>query len=689
MAASPPQIPCASCRSPLPLGARFCNACGAQQPEYVPPVAQPAPRGPSLAQTQYVAQPAAFPQAPQQPPPAQPQAVGYAPQPHQPPSSSPMQIAPPPPSSRPSAGKLGAQTVLGVASPMSNRSPQPQAPHAPAFVPPPQYQPPPNHPPQAAPQAPGGSEPPKYARASHPGFAPAPPPPGQGTPAPTRKQQLGATMIGVGILPGVGAPAPTPPTGVGVPPGAAGLAKNTMLGVALPGIAPTHQHVPAQQQGYQQQGYPQPQQAHPAHPPQGYPQQGYPPQQYAAPPNERVSMPPESALPVTKPSRVVPIVLVLVALIAVAVTLVLVLRPSGPPPLTSAIEGDTNAPKLVVKCGSCADGSAIDLGNKNATFTGGSASIALASADLKAGRNVFRGKVTPKDKKPQDVELEVLIPYLVHPSLAPLAKGESKVDVVFDLADDVKSVEVDGAKLEGAGEQTHSIEIPAPAEDARVFDKTVSYTVQQKSGPTIKGSLKLAIPYATLRIGLPGRRPFVIGDDLEVTGKTGAGATVVVGDAKLTADDAGVFKGKAKVGKDDKELKLRAFGAKLAPREVVVPLSHAASFDEVAKLLRAEAKTPFDKVAEKPDDHVGKVVATKLEVQQVGEEDGRVVAIGETRCPTASESKCPAVKVLVPPGSSVAKGDVIEVLGVVVGKVSSEKTKATAVEVDASWVAKK
>jgi hypothetical protein len=189
-----------------------------------------------------------------------------------------------------------------------------------------------------------------------------------------------------------------------------------------------------------------------------------------------------------------------------------------------------------------------------------------------------------------------------------------------------------------------------------------------------------------LRLELPGRRPYVLGDDLQVSGKTSPGATVAAGDSQLTVDDAGVFKGKAKVGKDDKELKLRAFGAKLAPRELVVPLSHAASSAELAKTLRAEAKTPFEKVAQKPEDYVGTVVATKLEVQQVGEEDGRPVAIGETRCPTAAESKCPAVKVLVAPATTVAKGDLIEVLGVVVRAVSSEKTKATAVEVDACWV---
>lgn len=516
---------------------------------------------------------------------------------------------------QPPPKKLGSQTVIGIASPV----------------------------PDAA----------QYARASsHPGVAPAPPAPAP-SPAPEPgKNPLSQTMVGVATLPGgdlANAPvAPQPRAPKNDP-------KGTLMGVALPGIAPTHDRPPAFQPAPAFQPPPQP-----------------------SPPQPRSSEPLVAA-GVPRPSRLPAILLGLVALASIAgAVLYLVLRPSAPPALTSAIEGDENAPKLVVKCATCADGSSIDLGGKSASFKGGAATIALAPKDLKVGRNVFRGKVVPQGKAPQDVELDVAVPYRVHPSLAPLEKGESRIDVVFELADDQKAVLVDGKKLTG---KTHSVEIPPPTEEARVFDKTVHYEVQPKSGNAVKGSLKLSIPYSTLRIGLPGRRAFAIGEELEVSGHTAAGGTVDVEDTTLTADDTGLFKGTVKIGKDDTELRLRAYSSKLAPRELSLPIAHAKDAAEVVTILRAEAKTPFAQVAEKPEDHVGAVVSVKLVVAQTKEEDGRAIGVGDTQC---GAPKCPAVRVLMPPGATAAKGDALEVLGVVTRALPVEQGKATAVEIDAS-----
>jgi hypothetical protein len=551
-------------------------------------------------------------------------------------------------------------TVIGIASPIGAAAPRPVAqqpvaqppPQQPQFAQPPQYQYPQPQP------APNPEDEPKFARASHPGFAPAPPPPG--TSPPVGRKMLNQTMVGVGSLPGAqnaNAPAAAAPRAQNIP-------KGTLFGVAVPGVAPTHDapRVLGQQQPFQS----------PPH------FQAPPPFQQQAPYAPRAY---DSLPPPPKPSRAPAIVLALVAFVGVlgALIYVFVLRPSGPPPLTSAVEGDWNAPKLVVKCATCADGSTIDLGDKNATFAAGAATIALNAKDIKAGRNVFKGKVVPKGKSPRDVELDVLVPYLVRTSVLPLEKGEQHIDVVFDLADTVKAVVVDGEKLTG---KTHAVKIPPPEGDARAFDKTVSYEVQPKEGAPIKGSLKLSIPYAPLRLGLPGRRAFAIGGELEVSGHTSAGATLTIGEQTLTADESGIFKGKVKVAEDASEIAVRAHAGKLAARTVTVPIAHAKDAGEIAKTLKAEAKTPFEKIAEKPDEHLGAAVDVKIVVAQTKEEDGRAVAVGDQKCAAAGEGQCPVVRVLLPPGATVSKGDVIEVLGVVARGVPM--AKGTAVEIDAS-----
>jgi hypothetical protein len=98
-------------------------------------------------------------------------------------------------------------------------------------------------------------------------------------------------------------------------------------------------------------------------------------------------------------------------------------------------------------------------------------------------------------------------------------------------------------------------------------------------------------------------------------------------------------------------------------------------------ILRAEAKTPFAKVAEKPEDHVGAVVSVKFEIAQTKEEDGRAIGVGDTKC---LEAKCPVVRVLMPPGATATKGEIFEVLGVVTRALPVEQGKETAVEIDAS-----
>ncbi len=544
--------------------------------------------------------------------------------------------------------------MIGVASPIGAAPAPPQ--QAPVYHPQ-QYQP--------SPPPPAQDEP-KFARASHPGFAPAPPPPQPAAPtASAGKKMLNQTMVGVGSLPGAqnaNAPAAGAPRAQNIP-------KGTLVGVAVPGVAPTHEPAPPPQFRAPPQFQP---------PPPHFQQ----PAPYVPPPPPTPSY--DSLIPAPKPSRAPAIILALVALVGVvgALVYVFVLRPSGPPPMTTAVEGDWNAPKLVVKCQTCIDGSTIDLGDKNATFASGAATIALTAKDIKAGRNVFKGKIVPKGKSPRDVELAVLVPYLVRTSLAPLSTGEPHVDVVFDLADTVKAVVVDGEKLTGSGEKKHEVQIPAPEGDARAFDKTVTYEVQPKEGAPIKGSLKLSIPYAPLRLGLPGRRAFAIGGELEVSGHTANGGTITVGEQTLTVDENGIFKGKVKVATDAKELVVRAHATKLAPRTVSVAIAHAKDAGEIAKTLKDEAKTPFDKIAAKPDDYLGAAVDVKIVVAQTKEEDGRTVAVGDQKCGAAGDAACPVVRVLLPPGATVNKDDVIEVLGVVARGVPT--AKGTAVEIDGS-----
>lgn len=112
--------PCPQCGSPVPAGAKFCGACGAQQPEAAAPVSAPAPDPAPVttstspepfADVPVAAWPGSEPQPAAQPQPAQAPA---APTPQAPPG----RVAPPPVAgSVPSAGDFAGQLATQLRTP--------------------------------------------------------------------------------------------------------------------------------------------------------------------------------------------------------------------------------------------------------------------------------------------------------------------------------------------------------------------------------------------------------------------------------------------------------------------------------------------------------------------------------------------------------------------------------------------
>ncbi len=525
------------------------------------------------------------------------------------------------------------------------------------------------------------------------------PPPAQSAPA---KPLLASTMVGVAPFlqppppavhpPAVGAqgaPRPLASTVVGLaPPVLPGqptqrrqqnVPKSTILGVALPGIAPTH--------------------AAPA--PVAFASADAPlpvapivaPAFVPPPPPTAPDLPPR---PAARASRAPAIALAVVAVLGlvVAVTLVLLLRPKAPPAMSGELAGEPAAPKLIVSCSACGAGSELELGGKKAQFTQGKATVAIDPTDARVGKHDFTGTLRVGSGRAQAITLQVLVPFSVRPSLAPLAKGVGEVDVELELADEVSAVTIDGKKVPIVNHLAReAVAIPPPEGEARAFEKVVAYAVGWAGGER-KGSVKLVVPYASLKLGLPGRRAYVVGDaELDVTGRATPKATVRLGSGadapSVTADKDGAFKARVKIGAGDEKLELLAFGAQAAPRSIALPITHAASWAEVEKSLRAQAKGSAAAVAA-PAEHLDQVVDVKADVVTLFEEDGRAGFRGDVHDKDAADGGIGApVRVLLPSGASVQKGDVVEVLGVLTRAVPLVKEKITLAEIDVVVVAAK
>lgn len=508
--------------------------------------------------------------------------------------------------------------------------------------------------------------------------APAVAPAAMAPPAGVTRKPLNATMIGV-ATPGVPVEMTRAPK--------SNVPKGTLVGVALPGIAPTHPQTPPTTPDYAPPpAYPPPSATAPAFaPPPNY-GPSYPPAQpqpeFAPPPAFDPAVLDEVAPAPKRSGRGLAIALILLALIGTGVAVFfLFLRPSGPPALSGTVRTKDGAQSLVVQCDTCEDGATIDLGkDKSGEFSGKKATLPLGEDALKAGKNAFSGEiVVKKGSKPQKISLEVVVPFLVKASLAPLAEGEPAVELQFDLAPDVKKVTVEGKKVEG---DKVRVALDPVTTDGKTLAKKIAYAVDGT-----EGTVELSIPVAPLRLALPGRRALVTGEAF-VSGRTAPGAFVTIGTTKLTADKEGVFKGKVTV--TEATFTVVAFGGKFAPRAAAVGgIVVAKDLVEAQKALKAEAKTKLDDVVKAPDASAGKLVSGRVKILTTLEEDGRGVAIAETVCAKAGdEAPCPVVRLLLPAGAQLQKNDLVDVVGVVVRAVPIDKGKSTATELDASIVEK-
>lgn len=574
-------------------------------------------------------------------------------------TSQPLAAAPvPAPPAPPPPQKIGLKTVVGVAAPSAAEMaeaarsmgirPQPQAPPA-------QPQPLPQPYPAAPAVAPAAMAP----------------------PAGVTRKPLNATMIGVA----------TPGVPVEMTRGAkSNVPKGTLVGVALPGIAPTHPQTAPAPDYAPPPAYPPPAPAFA--PPPNYGGPSYPPAQpapqpeFAPPPAFDPAVLDEVAPAPKRSGRGLAIALILLALLGTGVAVFfLFLRPSGPPALSGTVRTKDGAQSLVVQCDTCEDGATIDLGkDKSGEFSGKKATLPLGEDALKAGKNAFSGEiVVKKGSKPQKISLEVVVPFLVKASLAPLGEGEPAVELQFDLAPDVKKVTVEGKKVEG---DKVRVALDPVTTDGKTLAKKIAYAVDGT-----EGTVELSIPVAPLRLALPGRRALVTGEAF-VSGRTAPGAFVTIGTTKLTADKEGVFKGKVTV--TEATLTVVAFGGKFAPRAATVSgIVVAKDLAEAQKALKAEAKTKLDDVVKAPDASAGKLVSGRVKILTTLEEDGRGVAIAETVCAKAGdEAPCPVVRLLLPASAQLQKNDLVDVVGVVVRAVPIDKGKSTATELDASIVEK-
>ena len=493
--------------------------------------------------------------------------------------------SPPPPTSPPA--NVGSEPPRADASPLSRSV---LAPHS--------WSPPP---PAQAPIAGIGVDVARVVSVGTPAPEPPPPPP---TATPPQQPSRGApalrTMMGMpasDLLPPAGAMperAPPPPaaqktmmgvaipgiaplqTGAGAPPGAGGgpidlrSKQSTMLGVAIPGIAPSQPSEP-QPQGHPQPGRsPQGQGQQQPYAPYGLTPPGLPapaphmPSQVqntalgmmAAP--ELVLIVPRPKTLIDEPLPVAPVIpekrgIPALAVVGIVAALVAVLGGVGAylalrngATLTAVPQLDENGREsLKIGCATCPDGTTVALGASSATVTAGAAVLPLP-APLSIGDNTLGVKIDrPGAGRDEEVKVHVPVAYRVRADLATLSAKPSVITVRVEAVpgSDVK-VEEHPVTLDDTGRGAYVIDLGKVNEgtgEASTFERKIPFVITPKGGAAQPGQLTARTGILPLALDAPGSELYTDKTTAAVAGQTRPGSTVTIDGTNVPVDAQGRF----------------------------------------------------------------------------------------------------------------------------------------------------
>jgi hypothetical protein len=551
--------------------------------------------------------------------------------------------------------------MLHAAAP--NPAASPTAPDEPAILssaggqPPPAAQSPGPQPPAAQPAAsPAPAHDFKRTLLGFGAVNPAAPP----APVGPKPNALGSTMLGMApqapqapAAPSAASPAPANPEKV--------VPHKTMLGVAIPGIAPLHP-------GESKRGPLGETIRHRDPLPRGIDL----PMPAVLPAPE-----PLADLPVPSPPRIVRkrgVPLAVVAAVAGGLLLVggatIAFLWHGATPIAAAArvtpEG-ADALHLTCDPGSCKDGTVVTVDGASATFAAGAADLPLAQP-LHVGANALSLHVDrPGMGRDEVIALTVPVAYRVRADVTAMNGPHPTILIHVEAlpGSDVRVADK-AVTLDGNGTGTYAVDESAategPADESHVVSLDAPYTVTSPGHAPENGTVSARAAVAPLRVDAPGARAIVDTNQVLLAGRAAKGATVTVDGAAATVGADGTFeKSVTLTAPGEISVEVRSGTPTLAPRTVHVALKRVASLAEEAKAFEKQATLGYDAALADLATDTGKPIVVDGEVVEPRASGHRTLLLVDDRRGCA-KGPCLA-RVVIGQEVAVARGDRLRAYG--------------------------
>jgi hypothetical protein len=452
-----------------------------------------------------------------------------------------------------------------------------------------------------------------------------------------------------------------------------------MMGVAMPGIAPSRNSVPQPHP----QGPPQQQMSHPASraashvpPPSskvnntllGAPVPHILPMPAPPPP------PPEeliSPTPVRRKQGGVPLALavgIAVGLLVIGGGVIFALyKPASPVVATPELDAE-GRDVLKVRCEGCADGTKVTLGKAETTLTAHEGRI-LLETPLKVGDNPLVLHVDrPSVGRDEDAKIQVPVAYRLRADLSTLSSTPPAITVRVEATPgtDVR-VNDKPLTLDAKGEGAVAIDVGeatvGPSDETKRIDKTIDYTITPKGQNPQKGTLRAQAGVAALRIDNPSSHGVTDKASVTVAGQTVPLADVKVNDQAVKADAQGLFSSElANLAQGENKVRVVTSPKNLAPRIVDFSVERVASLDDAAKKVEAENPLGFDAFTDGAASRPGSKVVVEGEVVEARPGDHQSLLLVETKRGCAHPGQC-LVRVIAAGDAAPARGDNARIYG--------------------------
>jgi hypothetical protein len=355
-------------------------------------------------------------------------------------------------------------------------------------------------------------------------------------------------------------------------------------------------------------------------------------------------------------------------------------------PVAATLRADENGRELLdLECSACVDGTVARVAGGTGKFMAGKARVELASLLPVGEHELDLSLQEPGARDARSVRVVVPIHYRLRGDFSGLAGARPELRVVVEAVRE-SAVVIDGRaiQLDGSGKGTHRIDVTEELTGAALsvvpLERSIPYTITTPAAAAQTGAVRLKIGAVPLYVSAPGDSLVIDDAHFMLAGRTQAGGVVSVSGRPITVDANGRFAQMMSVSSiGETTIEVRASAERHAPRLFPLHVKRVKSLADEAAAFGAGASHGLAGIATDPHLKKGWKVVLPGIVMETRSEDHTSITLLEVKqgCPL---EPC-LVRLVYGAEMSFSKGDAVRAFGHVLGAVDGPRAGSKIPEV--------